>query len=287
MEVGGRVEIQALTRQRSRTPLGFGEFVLDPSAYELRRKGRAVKLERRPMEFLILLIERRGELVTREEIAERLWGGGVFIDVDTSINTLVRKVRGALRDSAARSRFVHTVQGKGYRFTADVEPIGQRAVVVVLPFENLQNDSAQDYVSDGITEETIIGLGRMGPDRVSVIGRTTSMAYRGTKRTISEIGNELDADYIVEGTFRSAAGRVRVSATLSRVRDQVQVWTESYERDSADLLGLQSALGQDIAEADSPAPVGAASCRVSFAPPDAASASLRICTLEAATTTTR
>ena len=125
---------------------------------------------------------------------------------------------------------------------------GHRAVVVVLPFENLQNDPAQEYVADGITEETIVGLGRMGPDRLSVIGRTTSMAYRGTKRTIGDIGNDLGADYVVEGTVRAAAGRVRVSATLSRVRDQVQIWTESYERDAGDLLGLQSALGQDIAE---------------------------------------
>ena len=76
------------------------------------------------MEFLILMVERRGELVTREEIAERLWGSEVFIDVDTSINTLARKVRRALRDSATRSRFLQTVQGKGYRFVADVEPIG-------------------------------------------------------------------------------------------------------------------------------------------------------------------
>ena len=242
------METPAVRRPRNRTPLSFAEFVLDPFAYELRREGRTVKVERRPMELLILLLERRGELVTREEIAERLWSSGVFIDIDTSINTLVRKVRRALRDSATRSRFVQTVQGKGYRFVADVQPVGHRAVVVVLPFENLQNDPAQEYVADGITEETIVGLGRMGPDRLSVIGRTTSMAYRRTKRTIGDIGNDLGADYVVEGSVRAAAGRVRVSATLSRVRDQVQIWTESYERDAGDLLGLQSAMGRDIAE---------------------------------------
>ena len=103
-------------------------------------------------------------------------------------------------------------------------------------------------MADGITEETIVGLGRMGPDRLSVIGRTTSMAYRRTKRTIGDIGNDLGADYVVGGSVRAAAGRLRVSATLSRVRDQVQIWSESYERSAADLLGLQSALGQDIAE---------------------------------------
>ena len=217
------MNMPAVTRPRIRRSVRFGEFVLDPSAFELQREGRTVKLERRPMEFLILLVERRGELVTREEIAERLWGSGVFIDIDTSINTLARKVRRALKDSAMRSRFVRTVQGKGYRFVADVAPIGDRAVVVVLPFEHLQNDPAQDYVADGITEETIVGLGRMGPDRLSVIGRTTSMAYRGLKRTIGDIGHDLGADYVVEGSVRAASGRVRVSATLSRVSDQVQI----------------------------------------------------------------
>ena len=118
--------------------------------------------------------------------------------------------------------------------------------MVVLPFENLQNDPAQDYVADGITEETIVGLGRMGPDHLSVIGRTTSMAYRRTKRTIGDIGHDLGVDYVVEGSVRAGAGRVRVSATLSRVRDQVQVWTELYERDAGDLLGLQSALDRTL-----------------------------------------
>jgi TolB-like protein/Flp pilus assembly protein TadD len=240
------MKMPVVTRHPMREPMRFGEFVLNPSAYELRREGRTVKVERRPMELLILLVERRGELVTRDEIAERLWDTGVFIDIDTSINTLVRKVRRALRDSARRSRFVQTIPGKGYRLVAEVQPVEDRVVVVVLPFENLQDDPAQEYVADGITEETIVGLGRMG--RLSVIGRTTSMAYRGTRRTIGDIGNDLGADYVVEGSIRAAAGRVRVSATLSRVLDQVQIWSESYERDAADLLGLQSALGLDIAE---------------------------------------
>ncbi|HEX2340361.1 MAG TPA: winged helix-turn-helix domain-containing protein, partial [Vicinamibacterales bacterium] len=117
----------------------FGDFELDVSAYELRRQGRSVKVERRPMELLMLLVDRQGELVTRDEIVNRLWGRDVFIDIDTSVNTVIRKVRRALRDSADDSRFVQTVQGKGYRFVADVEP-ATRAALAVLPFELLQGD---------------------------------------------------------------------------------------------------------------------------------------------------
>jgi TolB-like protein len=224
----------------------FGGFVLDVPAYELRRQGRSVRLERRPMELLLLLVDRRGELISRDEIVARLWGRDVFIDIDTSVNTAIRKIRRALRDSADESRFVQTVQGKGYRFIADVEAATSE-VLAVLPFENLQGDPNHDYLADGLTEETIVGLGQLDPERLCVIGRRSSMAYRGTSKSLSEIGRELGADYLLEGSVRAAAGRCRVTATLVRAHDQVQIWTEAFERDSNDMLGLQPELGRAIA----------------------------------------
>jgi TolB-like protein/DNA-binding winged helix-turn-helix (wHTH) protein/Flp pilus assembly protein TadD len=98
----------------------FGEFTLDQSRYRLQRGERLLRLEKLPMELLILLVERRGELVSREEITERLWGKDVFLDVDHSINTAIRKVRLVLRDDPEKPRFVETVVGKGYRFAAPV-----------------------------------------------------------------------------------------------------------------------------------------------------------------------
>ena len=96
----------------------FGDFELDVTAYELRRLGRLVRIERIPMELLILLLERRGDLVSREEIVERLWGKQTFVDAETGVNSVMRKVRQALKDSTARPVFIQTISGKGYRFLA-------------------------------------------------------------------------------------------------------------------------------------------------------------------------
>lgn len=98
----------------------FGEFTLDHSQYRLQRENRILRLEKRPMELLILLVQRKGELVSRHEIAERLWGKEVFLDVEHGINTAIRKVRRVLRDDSEKPRFIETVIGKGYRFAAPV-----------------------------------------------------------------------------------------------------------------------------------------------------------------------
>ena len=101
----------------------FGDFELDVSAYQLRCQGRPIRLERRPMDLLVLLVRRRGQLVSRNDIVEQLWGKDVFVDVETGVNTVVWKVRGALRDAPEAPAFVETVAGRGYRFIAPVEVI--------------------------------------------------------------------------------------------------------------------------------------------------------------------
>jgi len=98
----------------------FDDYELDQGAFELRRAGRVVRLERIPFELLCLLIERRGQLVSREEILEKVWGKDVFLDADNAINTAVRKIRQALKDNPESPRFVHTIPGKGYRFDPSV-----------------------------------------------------------------------------------------------------------------------------------------------------------------------
>ena len=102
-------------------PIRFGDdFELDMRAYELRCAGLPLKLKPIPMELLLFLVERRGELVTREQIVERIWGKGVFLDTDNSINGAISRIRQLLRDDPEKPRYVQTVTGKGYRFIAPV-----------------------------------------------------------------------------------------------------------------------------------------------------------------------
>jgi len=101
----------------------FDDYELDGRRYLLRRADRTVKLERIPMELLLFLVERKGELVTREQIVEKLWGRDVFLDTDNGINTAIRKIRHALNDDAEQSRFVQTVPAKGYRFVAPITAV--------------------------------------------------------------------------------------------------------------------------------------------------------------------
>ena len=105
-------------------PVKFGDDLeLDQRAYELRRAGRPLKLERIPMELLLLLLERRGQLVTREQIIERVWGKDVFLDADTSINSAIRKIRLVLKDDPEQPKFIQTVTGRGYRFIGGVTDV--------------------------------------------------------------------------------------------------------------------------------------------------------------------
>jgi DNA-binding winged helix-turn-helix (wHTH) protein/tetratricopeptide (TPR) repeat protein len=104
-------------------PLRFRDFELDPSQFELRRAGHRIRLERKPMELLILLVEKQGQLVPREEMIERVWGKDLFFDAERGINNTIRKLRQALNDSAEAPRFIETIPMRGYRFVATVEII--------------------------------------------------------------------------------------------------------------------------------------------------------------------
>ena len=234
----------------SRETFRFGDFELDVAAYELRRNGRAVRLERHPMDLLLLLVERRNVLVSRAEIVDRLWGKDVFVDVETGVHTAMRKVRQALGDSPEAPAFVETVPGRGYRFIATVEvdagASSRRITLAVLPFENIGNDPERQYLAEGLTEETSASLAQIDPGHLSVKGRT--LRYKGTTKSIAEIGQELAVDYLLECAIQSEGSALRVTAKLIRVRDQEYVWTQSYDQSPTNLLGLQRQMSAAIAE---------------------------------------
>jgi TolB-like protein/DNA-binding winged helix-turn-helix (wHTH) protein/Tfp pilus assembly protein PilF len=128
-----------------------------------------------------------------------------------------------------------------------VVPAPSRITLAVLPFENLSGDPEQDYLSEGITEEMIMQLAQLNPARLAVIARTSSMHFKGSKKTVAQIGQELSADYVLQGSLRREGGRLRISAQLIQVDDQTHVWAQNYERDIRDLLALQDEVTRAIA----------------------------------------
>jgi TolB-like protein/DNA-binding winged helix-turn-helix (wHTH) protein len=124
----------------------------------------------------------------------------------------------------------------------------KRAMLAILPFQNLSNDPKQEYFSDGLTEETITDLGQLSPENLGVIARTTAMAYKHTDKSVSQIGRDLGVDYILESSVRRDGGKARVSAQLIRVSDQTHLWAQNYDRELEDMLDVQNDLGRSIAE---------------------------------------
>jgi TolB-like protein/Flp pilus assembly protein TadD len=230
----------------------FGGFELDLGAYALRRGSRTIKIERLAMELLQLLISRQGELVSRAEIVEKLWGKGVFLDDEHGVNTAIRKIRQALRDSTRRPRFIQTVPGKGYRFIAPMrkvdahDPQPERIMLAVLPFVNLSEDVSDEYFSDGLTEEVISYLGAVFSQHLGVIARTSSMAYKASKKSAKLIGQELHVDYLLESGVRRQGAQLRITAQLIRVADETHLWAHTYDRKAQDVLELQHELALAI-----------------------------------------
>lgn len=132
------------------------------------------------------------------------------------------------------------------------QPVGTAARIyavrlVVLPFKNLSGDPAEEYFSDGLTEEMITQLGRLGPGALGVIARTTAMHYKSSPRRVDQIARELGVDYIVEGSVRRSGERVRITAQLIRANDQTHLWSESFDRDLRAILELQTEVAEQIA----------------------------------------
>ena len=133
------------------------------------------------------------------------------------------------------------------RSRAGPQPSRERAMLAVLPFENLTGDAGQDYFSDGLTEEMIAQLGRLDPERLGVIARTSVMHYKQSHAPLNQIGRELGVQYVLEGSVRRDSNKVRISAQLIQMKDQTHVWARQYDRELSNLLALQAEIAQEIA----------------------------------------
>jgi len=267
----------------------FGPFELDAATGELARGAERVRLQGKPFELLVALLEARGDLVTRETLHERLWPG-VIVDFETGLNAAVRRLRDALQDSAEAPVYVETVPRRGYRFLARTEPIeapgraggparrrflsgmalGMTLVAVfaailavMIAREPAGGErrtllvlpfatlSAGDdaYLGHGLTDEMIVRLGQLDPLRLGVIARTSAERFAEAGHDIGEARALLDADFVLEGGVRRDGERVRVSATLVKTSDRTQLWSESFDRDLEDVLALQRDIAGRVAGA--------------------------------------
>lgn len=278
----------------------FGAFEIDLRTGELRKHGLKIKLQDQPFQVLRLLLERSGEIVTREELRSKLWLDNTFVDFDVGLNTAIKRLREALGDSADSSHYVETLPRKGYRFIAAVEPIEDAAPVpvpeigkpqpippsrrvrrywagaisvavlllltnigslrqrlhpaplsiqsiAVLPLENLSGDTAQEYFVDGMTDALTTDLGKIG--KLRVVSKTSMMRYKGTKKSLQEIGRELDVDALVEGSVSRSGDRVRINANLVQVSPEKHLWADSFESNIRNVLDLQDDASRAIASA--------------------------------------
>ena len=326
-------------------PIRFGEdFELDLAARRLSRGNRVLKVERIPLEIMVLLIEHWGETVPRDEIVARVWGRGAFLDTDNSIRGAIRKIRQVLKDDPETPRFIQTVTGRGYRFIAPVvlseeghsvdapkaeasigaagppgfvsqpeshlqihslgrvdqeqeRTAGQsldrdtarqgrrpariwlfvgvtsltvvcilsliatwgwrasrtpavfqrKTVLAVLPFDNLSRDPDQEFFSEGLTQDIVAQAGKLNPSQLMVVAHRSVAKYKGSSLSAKEIGKELNADYLVQGSVRRRSGRVRVTVELIQAQDQTDIWTESYDRELKDVLAVQDSIVRSIA----------------------------------------
>jgi TolB-like protein/lipoprotein NlpI len=126
-------------------------------------------------------------------------------------------------------------------------PGTSRVTIAVLPFDNLSGDPAQEYFSDGITEELSTQLARLNPSRLGVIARVTAFRYKKSSKSIQEIANELGVQYLLEGSVRHDGDRVRITTQLIRASDQTHIWAQNYDRDLKDILALQSEVSESVA----------------------------------------
>src|SRR5713101_4028627 len=232
------------------TTIPFGVYDVDVRAGELRKQGVKVKLQEQPLQVLQILLEKPGDMVTREELQQRIWPSDTFVDFDHGLYNAIRRLREALGDSADTPHYVETLARRGYRFIGRLDhaatsiPSSIRSLAV-LPLENLSHDPEQEYFAEGMTEALITTLAKIGELRV--VSRTSIMLYKGVRKPLREIARDLEVDTVVEGTVLRVGRRVRITAQLIDARGEAHLWAESYERDLRNVLALQAEVAQAIA----------------------------------------
>lgn len=235
--------------------LRFERFELDLSNCELKKVGRRIRLQRQPFRVLILLATRAGRVVSREEIQQELWGAHTFVDFEQGLNFCIKQIRTALGDSARSPRYVETLARQGYRLMASVDGTpssfefarkrfslreggpARKVVVEVCPFKDFGCDSKNQHLPEAIREAVLAHLATI--DELVI----TSHGIRG--RADADLGNV--ADLVVEGSIIQGSHRTRIIVRLLHAKNGQHLWTETYDRNTPNLIALQDEIGLAVA----------------------------------------
>jgi DNA-binding winged helix-turn-helix (wHTH) protein/tetratricopeptide (TPR) repeat protein len=248
-----------------------GDVEVDLGRYELRRSGRRIRIEKKPMELLIFLLERREQMVSREEIVKRLWRSDLFIDTEKNVNNIVRKLRTALGDNADRPRFLETVVGKGYRFVGPVRVIdatfplsdpgrnsvradfrkdgsdlGERPSIAVLPLLLLEKATDDQGLCLGFADALVSLLGTLSG--VDVLP-TSAVLNLPLERTPSEIASRLAVRFVVHGAIQMSKGQWRLSLEMFDTYLQRPCFTKKCDTDMDRLASLEGDIAKQITRA--------------------------------------
>ncbi len=245
----------------------FEDFVLDEARRELRRGADVVAVEPKVFDLLVYLVANRQRVIAKDDMIDAVWNGRIVSD--SALATSVNAARVALGDSGEAQRLIKTLPRKGFRFVGEVrkhevvdkattattapEPnlaLPDRPSLAVLPFTNIGSDPEQDYFADGIVEEMITALSRMRS--LFVIARNSSFTFKGRSVDVKEVGRELGVRYVLEGSVRKAALRLRISAQLVDAATGMNLWADRFEGRLNDVFELQDQVTASVIAAISP-----------------------------------
>ena len=227
----------------------FASFQVDLRAGELRRNGIKVRIPDQSLQVLAMLLENSGDVVTRQELQQRLWPNGTIVEFEHGINSVMNRLRQVLEDSPDQPRFIETLPRRGYRFLIPVEKSAsatQHPSIAVLPFVNLSADNENDYFGDGLAEEILNALSQV--ENLRVAARTSAFSFKGKTAEVSEIAAKLNVASVLQGSVRRAGKRVRVTVQLVDVSNGFHLWSDRYDRDMEDIFDVQDEIARAITE---------------------------------------
>jgi adenylate cyclase len=239
------------------SPLRIADLRVDPALDEICRDGRTIKLEPKAMQLLMCLAERAGEVVSVEELLDLVWKD-VVVSPD-SVYAAVAALRRTLGDDPKTPKYIANVVRRGYRLIAPVSAWADpRSVppasadstppdkpsIVVMPFANLSGDPAQDYFSDGISEDIITELSRWR--LLAVRSRSASFRYRGVAIDTKQVARELNVRFVVEGSVRRMGERIRIGVQLVDAETGNDIWVEKFDRRSDEIFAVLDRVVQTL-----------------------------------------